>query len=341
MTQVRAFFRDHLQKIAGSLPAWFVVPLVMTAFALVLIAAPSSAAPSSPHITRPPGKATYEKTKIVELRHPVSIRNALVDIARSQASVTEVRAVGDGIVGGIIPSSEEPPVEQAEQAELAFRSAFQQIPVVTSVIVDSATTTSEIKTLRQRLAEAPSSHTKTAPPPVVPSEGLSESDFGARSLRSDAPVSESREAYAVQTQAQDIPNHFPSTWRGAMFSALFSTSPEQRVFDYSFSYESATGASPQLFPDDWGLELGVTTYNYDLSSEFRPNCGLDGGDSNTDFWQQNYTTGAVWVTDAPSASAPYLDTNVALDSCQANSIEIELAILPSWSTTRRTARLST
>lgn len=303
----------HIWRIAGAIITGAAMTLSFGNAANAQARQPASEGPSQQH--------RADQGRSADTREPidipaVSIDDALTIVREHPSVVDELLVAGKGIVGGIVPDPALAPRRQARDAKLAFRNTFGVVPVVRGFVAQSDASSSKIDRAQERFEAADRASARRAP---VPETTGSADDVDAELLG----LSDVKAQFEL-IQAQDIPEHFPSFWKGVMYPASYQVQEPQRIFDYQFSYGSATGANPQLIPEDWGLELGVTTWNFDIAGSGigRPNCGFDGTDSNTDFWQKNYTTGATWMTNLPPASVPYLDTNVATDSCQANSVEI-------------------
>lgn len=188
--------------------------------------------------------------------------------------------------------------------EAAFQRRFGQSPVVSEMTFSSTVPSTRIRALSRQLKNA----------------GTPSLEY---SLFPETELPRHRVPRNIITAPQDIDEHFPSIWLGETYRVLATSEmPEVRAYDNYFLYESAFSSDPQSFPNDWGMEIGITIYNPSLSPLPRPLCGLDGGDSDWDFWSGTYQMGGLWGTNAPDNSHPYADYNIASDGCQENSVEI-------------------
>lgn len=122
----------------------------------------------------------------------------------------------------------------------------------------------------------------------------------------------------VTSAVNDWPTYFPSFWRGEMntvnrcVGAGGSCEQRRRLATFNQGIKwGDNGHTPTAWPDpDWGLEVGVNLYAP------QP-CIFDPAGNPVNYlgwWakRDNYS----WVTDLPSASAPYLDDNRASDECE-------------------------
>ncbi|MGL5858071.1 MAG: hypothetical protein ACRC35_06645 [Angustibacter sp.] len=242
----------------------------------------------------------------VELDHPVSVEDAVRLTSQLDVPIVELRMTGAGVLGGLVPSSGESPAAQALWVESAFTARFGRAPAVSAVVVEADGGSVVDERVRSTLtAAAPARLTDTPGGMSAPVTGL----IRGRTI-------------GPRQAPQDFDSHFPSSWVGLAYTRR-GPGPPRRATDNNFLYNARFGARPSNFPDDWGLEMGMTLYNPALSGLPRPACGLDGGDSDDDFWAKTWNTnGAVWGTNVPPGSAPYADYNIQSDDCNANSLEL-------------------
>ncbi|WP_084037125.1 amidase domain-containing protein [Haloechinothrix halophila] len=247
-------------------------------------------------------RETHKKTKVVQLSHPVSIRHALETGAAHKAEIVEYR-FGNGVAGGLFPTPGASAQDDARWVKSAFDDKYGVAPVVSAIVVKHNVNAS---VLIDKLRKRPSKKGMKAP-----------------TIRGRRPKQNSDTNITGQSASgQDIPGHFPSYWFGFTQSAVRS-GEEMRASVSRFIWEGDYGADPDLNPDDWGLEIGITQWNHDLADSTRPYCAFDGGDSDYDFWSQTWESdGILWSTNVPSSARPYPDNVISLDSCQANSLEM-------------------
>ncbi|WFE20265.1 hypothetical protein O7621_20520 [Solwaraspora sp. WMMD937] len=236
----------------------------------------------------------------------MGVEDALSILEKIDIQVLELRFSGNGVVGGIIPMDGVTAKDQANWAELAFQRRFNRRPVVSALVVRASTSSTEIERLQSVMTAAPPAVTTTAP--AVVSRRFS--------------VERARDT--VQPLDGSIDEHYPSIWEGDTYRTVYPpVQAELRAYDYWFVYESAYSAQPSTFPSDWGMELGITTWNDDLPGwVVRPFCPPGFGDSDWDFWSGTYEMGGIWGANVPESSAPYADYNIASDGCDENGVEI-------------------
>ncbi|MGL5857077.1 MAG: hypothetical protein ACRC35_01475 [Angustibacter sp.] len=181
--------------------------------------------------------------RVVRLAHPVSVRDAIRMTAAVQVPVVELRIGGNGVIGGLVPRVGGDPDAQAAWVIGAFEKRFQRRPVVKQVIVAPGATSGQERRLGAALARAPQAPSVDRPVRLATP--------GGAATRGGAPTK-------ARQVPQDFDSHFPSIWWGDAYTSTAS-GDAKKATDNWFEYESAYGARPSDFPEDWGLELGITS----------------------------------------------------------------------------------
>ncbi|OPF80993.1 hypothetical protein VT50_0210645 [Streptomyces antioxidans] len=279
---------------------------MLTVGVLGLLPAPAfaqSAPAASPERSAQGERANPGVPQRIRLDHPVSVAEALTATQDTGIELADLRFGGNGVVGGYVSVPGESATDQAEKVDKAFRTQFGRAAVAAEVSVPEKTPAATVERLRDLLAGAPTVRVENGPVKLP-----EKSEAMADKLRTNGEN-------GAGPLANDFDTHLPSWWESEAYER-----DGQAVIETLLSWDSERGHTPADTPDDWGLEVGVTLYNDDLSWT-RPFCFGD-GDADADFWATTWETGGVWGTNAPDSSAPYPDYNLWTDPCSQNGLEI-------------------
>lgn len=285
-----------------------------------------------------------EHTDVVLLDHPVALDAALKVVASKP--VTELRVAGTNFGGALVLS---PTIEENVANSLRYPRSFTADsgaePAVTQFTIRGATT-AQTERLKRQLQVLPKQPLESASSAFGPTGELTTTlkeqirnqrsrSRGGSSVGSLSKLTELPEAVSQTTPTDDFTlDNFENAYPSAAFSEMAEVIPGSTM-SYNFSigftwdYVPEVGVlhHTQLWPDDWGLEIGPTMYNGDLSEQPRPLCGFDGGDSDTDFFFETFSSSAddssfftVW--NVPSEAEPYVDSEITFDACDENSLEL-------------------
>ncbi|MFA1550752.1 hypothetical protein [Actinomadura chokoriensis] len=257
--------------------------------------------PTSVSLSSEPGRTT------LTIGHGVDLKDAMTAVSQSEVNVLEYHFDGNGVVGGMKPDPNRTLEFNLGWAKNTIKQRYNRTPIVSNIVVSPTTSAPKVRALREKLTHAPR--------PVLTNSPVKLSD--------PIPATASKNLASIRREPQDIPEHFPSLWRGYAYPNVYAGA-NLRSYDNIFIFQSAVGANPTIFPSDWGMELGITTFNDSIIDRIRPFCGGDGERAHTEFWSSTYyaSPGYLWTTNIPPEAAPYADSNIQLDSCQANSAEL-------------------
>lgn len=266
-------------------------------------AAPAAEDPESSNSAEPKSSLT----RWVELDHPVGLMKAIE--ATSRQPVSELRLAGSNFGGMYTLSPTRPDSLPGLDAPINRRAVeFNAKPMVTAVRVPYSLSKPDTEAILTILHRLPARSLQSMDP--IPS--------GELSGLNEAPNK-------TQRRAEPFDPGYPSKVRTVLGPRPADDDPYN---SYMLSFIWGDGHTPQLLPDDFGLELGATLYNTDLSGAIRPLCGLDGGDSDTDFYFTTFDDalgsegGLTGWWSGPADAYPYVDNEITSDSCQENSLEI-------------------
>lgn len=317
---------------------------VLAAVAALASATPPTAdareAPASPNTDQARQRQDRAAaTRVIRLKHPVAL-DAAIHIVVDQP-VSELRVEGTNFGGALLLSpTKVEDVEEALRRPRAFTAAAgAQLAAVQLTTVDA--TPDELAQLARRLDALPRVSASKAGRQFRPGHGLAVPLKDRVTARAGGPAA-ARTATPGTPENPDvvIPNedfsldNLENAYPSAVFSELKqvgagSTSTYNFSIGFTWDYVPTLGVlhHTQLWPDDWGLELGPTLYNDDLTDNNRPFCGFDGGDSDTDFFFETWesmaddaTFFAIW--NVPAAAEPYIDHEITFDDWMQNGLEI-------------------
>ncbi|WP_223874826.1 hypothetical protein [Salinispora oceanensis] len=285
---------------------WYRRTFAAAAVLLLTTAGALTGQPAHAKEPDPADAAGQGHPKVVTLPARVGVQDALTTAFKADVTVLELRFSGNGVVGGLMPTVGATAKDQATWVELAFQRRFNRTPAVSALVVPPSTSAAQINALQAAMAAVP--QVVVTSTPAAASKKLPATHTGSPMQPLDGSIDE----------------HFPSIWEGDTYRTVYPpVQAERRAYDYWFTYESAYGAQPSSFPNDWGMEIGITTWNDSLPGwVVRPFCPPGFGDSDWDFWSGTYEMGGIWGTNVPDASAPYADYNIASDGCDENGVEV-------------------
>lgn len=281
-----------------------------------------------------------ERPAVVDLDHPVPLEAALRIVA--DAPVAELRVSGKGFGGVLLLSpTDVEDIRESLRSVGRFQTSAGVRPAVTRFTTVGASP-SELGDLTRRLNALPAVALGRVDPQFGPGNGLTttlkerqeaRTSLLRRNGQSDSSARRSGDVGVVIPTEDYTLDVFENAYPSAAFSemidvTLASTSPYNLSIGFVWEYVPTLGVlhHTQLWPDDWGLEIGPTLYNEELSGLSRPLC-LGGGDSDTDFFFETWDSASddvgFFVTwNIPEEAEPYVDSEITFDSCKANSLEI-------------------
>jgi hypothetical protein len=276
----------------------------------VLVSLPLAHVSAQPQPSFNLQKAKAQQPKILTLAHPVAARDALTLLKNQGNPEQEIEFKGSNILGGFMPNLSKSVDAQVKQFNEYFQNRYHMIPAISAIKYVPNADTQRITSIAMSLKNAKAVTLAQAQKPADPKQA----------------TKVGKPSQVRPMDAQQIPDYYPTTMWGEMYDNPYTDDGTVRA-DYSIwiDYLDEWGftGDPTTFPDDWGLEYGVTSYNPNITGTIRPLCGL-GGD--TDFWSTTYhNNDYTWTAfDIPEAAAPYADYNIETDSCKDNSVEVGL-----------------
>lgn len=198
------------------------------------------------------------------------------------------------------------PGQSAEKALDAARSMFADQDIAMPALTRIEDVAADPNVVRERISRH---------------AGVVLAEHPTTANQSPAPQAESlRSSSAV---AAGPPQTFP-VWGPSRFTAdmhnqyLNSVGGVVAQFSETIAWEPGAGHSLADFPEDWGIEFGVTLRNDEVDVVGVRNGCIPTGAAESNFWSQ--TRYKMWSTNVPAAAAPHLDSNLLFDDCRENAI---------------------